>query len=1440
MKKLYFLFAVLIIGLQAAYSQPFWHSDLGSAPTGTIRLSSAAQSYSFETTGGLDAGYDTDAMQSSLNQQLSAAGFSWITVSFIESQTDEQFTVTVQLSRNASASSRSVYFGTNVRRLEILQQAESGNPEPDLPADKVVRVYPGCSETITLRNTNLGQVYSLKTNNVTLKSITGTGGTISFCEVMIPGDYWIENARNSNFTVEYAYPFTLRLDTDIEECTIAANGGVQYVYFSMGWDSDYNELIFSGEEDVQIFEDAFDQYNSGCSENWNSHMKIYYGYDEEAGMCYVRVVSPPNLGSETLHNDSFLGNGNYTHIVFEQNGNGHVNVVDVNFEADRSVSKLNVGISNPQPFVAYSLYKDGTRLVGKTAFVDALTLTAPLSAGRYEVRAEYEDETGRRECKDLKSICFYGDSMAELSGEENWVFSQTFNEQGKHACDVTYYDGLGYPSQEIAIGATDGGSSDLIRPIAYDMLHREARKYLPYSRTNGNGGYDLAAITAQETFYRNKFSCITPYAYTHDEYESSPLNRALKSRKPGAEFQTDAHSVRNTYIGNGSSAVGRLDIDPATGSLHVNGYYEANMLSGTQTTDEDGAVVVTYTDKEGHTVYEERQLRGANNAVDHLITRYVYDDCGRLAWVVTPEGTDRLTQGQSYADTCAVARNYCYVYRYDTHGRMVEKRMPGREAEYMVYNQGDQLVMSQDGNLRGKKQWMIHKYDAFGRITEQSLVTDAATTSTSERCEALQGLFDAGSTILLYDSAAATLVYRHVYDNYPASLDPRLAFVNVPSLSTLKDNRTVGLPTCEELALLSESGIDGYRKRVFYYDSKGRLIQTVECDNLSSKVLRISSRYDFAGNLLAQRESYTHDTTTDHLDRTFTYDARSRMTKETAQFNSGEQAVVNYTYDDLGQLTGKTYSAGTYAIHETLDYNIQGWLTEKSSELFEMSLRYYEPRRDWIDASYTGNITEWKWRHKLVEGTILRDDYTYAYTYDDMGRMLDSHLFTFDEDHLDNGVSGLEEHLTYDKNSNILTLNRSGSSAGSAQSYNFSYIGNQRHKETNSNRRYSYDANGNRTRDALTDFDLSYNILNLPEAIRTDGDAGIFYRYCADGQKVQASQYDAQYPYYYAGSLVYSDDGFESASFGGGRIIGTDNGTSSEVRYFLTDHLGSTRVVVKVTPMGRIGLDRKDYYPFGKEWSQSDMPTSDNRYTFSGKELQRAGSMSIDYHDFSARYYDPEGGIFLQHDPLSEKYYRIGQYNYCAGNPIRFADEDGRKIVDVKGQVLYQNGQWTKAASGTAAMRVGIAMMKTNIGTSIWNEMSDTKYDVTITLHEGNGPEKGELGSTVIHNNSDGEIIGMDVNIYKGSIEKQVEPQYSGEVANRLRPLSEEDRIGTIGVHEGKHVIDQTPQADKKTREANATKAEKRHVRELENKGTPIVAKPVLFYKHISFDESPK
>ena len=185
---------------------------------------------------------------------------------------------------------------------------------------------------------------------------------------------------------------------------------------------------------------------------------------------------------------------------------------------------------------------------------------------------------------------------------------------------------------------------------------------------------------------------------------------------------------------------------------------------------------------------------------------------------------------------------------------------------------------------------------------------------------------------------------------------------------------------------------------------------------------------------------------------------------------------------------------------------------------------------------------------------------------------------------------------------------------------------------------------------------ISYNILNLPEYIQDNWGSGEIshrYSYLADGTKTSVGDYENS-GYHYAGSLVYSMDygavnSFESASSGGGRIVGTNIG--SEVHYFLTDHLGSTRVVAKVTPTGREDLDRKDYYPFGKEWRQPDMPVSDNRYMFSGKErsdiyLENDYSSILPIYDFGARSYYPEGVFFLQQDPLMEKYY------FPSGNTI--------------------------------------------------------------------------------------------------------------------------------------------------------------------------------------------
>ncbi|MFP3507721.1 hypothetical protein, partial [Burkholderia sp. SIMBA_062] len=65
--------------------------------------------------------------------------------------------------------------------------------------------------------------------------------------------------------------------------------------------------------------------------------------------------------------------------------------------------------------------------------------------------------------------------------------------------------------------------------------------------------------------------------------------------------------------------------------------------------------------------------------------------------------------------------NLYYQYRYDGKNRLVEKKLPGKDWEFMVYDKQDRIVLVQDGNLRtintnfGAKGWIFTKYDKLGR-----------------------------------------------------------------------------------------------------------------------------------------------------------------------------------------------------------------------------------------------------------------------------------------------------------------------------------------------------------------------------------------------------------------------------------------------------------------------------------------------------------------------------------------------------------------------------------------------------------------------------------------------------------------------------------------------------------------------------------------------------
>ena len=621
-------------------------------------------------------------------------------------------------------------------------------------------------------------------------------------------------------------------------------------------------------------------------------------------------------------------------------------------------------------------------------------------------------------------LCSAGRIGAQDSGS-NWIKTRTaISETGTTITDITYYNGLGLPSQTTNVRASVNGYN-IVTPIVYDALLRsDATAYLPFEATYYSDEEELpnsTAISEQRNYYEERYSSDYERSFTEKVYEASPLGRVRKQALPGYMKDYEVLYTEFDYRTNDTDEVRWLAVG-VDGELVCEGCHDAGTLSCTVTTDPDDHVVQSFTDGLGRTL-----LSRTFDDDEPIDTYSVYDDYGRLRWVVTPEGSYLLSDSLTVPVDDDFAEKYCYVYTYNDRGLMVEKRMPGREAEYMRYDEGDRLRVSQDGNLRAKKQWISYSYDALGRVQEQSLAVEAelipirsqAGVSIGEPIESVEPPY-LGSSVPLR---------KYVYDTYPSEVQAAgLDFQSIEGLTatdgeSLRYDNATGSLTYEKLAVLANDTITGYHQRACYYDYKGRLIQIVERDT-EDGILCTSKRYDFVGNLIAQRESYTRAGKTDDIDRTFTYDDRGRLLNETTQVNGGEEAVVYYEYDELGRLAARRLGEGTSAIAEQSEYDIRSWLTKKSSELFDMSLGH----------SYTGNITSWQWQHKgdpSGDGPQNR----YVFTYDGLSRLANTTQYVNGELNKQN----VERFLTYDRNGNLQTFIRyENGSCVSNSTYNYS------------------------------------------------------------------------------------------------------------------------------------------------------------------------------------------------------------------------------------------------------------------------------------------------------------------------------------------------------------------------------------------------------------------
>lgn len=460
----------------------------------------------------------------------------------------------------------------------------------------------------------------------------------------------------------------------------------------------------------------------------------------------------------------------------------------------------------------------------------------------------------------------------------------------------------------------------------------------------------------------------------------------------------------------------------------------------------------------------------------------------------------------------------------------------------------------------------------------------------------------------------------------------------------------------------------------------------------------MSAKYDYLGNVIISEESHSvSGTLTPGIVRkAYTYDTQGRLAKEKLVLNSLQDSTKTHLYYDvLGRLieTSNQDDDDLSGICENLTYDIRGKLTEKEiyrimpyeptggggngnggddeeeeeepesieEFIFGQYFKYFNPSKQPSQRRWNGLISEIA--HQYGEnGPVI----TNGYFYDKAGRLTDN--TRYDGNTQTNKFT--ERDLTFDRNGNILSLKRYGATATAPQdSLAYTYSGNKLTQLNNSGNVtgsyiYTYDNNGNTVADSRRGLSFTWNHLNLPASISSNPSGTnsivIDYTYLADGTKAITTT--ANEGYAYLGTMTYKRSNntwtLESVPFTGGRFIANASGGFDEYRY-ITDHLGSTRVIVTGNDYHEV--EHNDYYPFGMRIADSALPTvASNRWRFSGKEIQTLGNIGL--VDFGARLYDSFRGQWPNEDTYSERYLRISPYSFCANDPINHYDPDGNQI----------------------------------------------------------------------------------------------------------------------------------------------------------------------------------
>jgi RHS repeat-associated protein len=818
--------------------------------------------------------------------------------------------------------------------------------------------------------------------------------------------------------------------------------------------------------------------------------------------------------------------------------------------------------------------------------------------------------------------------------------------------------------------------------------------------------YSATFAGAYVTSVTDPMNHVTGYNYN--------FNTGLRTSVSDVNSQTTSYSFdylwRTQQIsyptGGGTATFSYVDSAPASMTLtrtitsSVN-YVKTALLDGvarvkrTQlTSDPDGTTYVDTTyDADGRKGTLSNPYRSTSEQT-YGITTFGYDALSRVTSVGSPSGGSVTT---SCAGNCTTVTDQQLKPRKsctDGLGRLAQVFEPDpvsgsliNETDY-TYDTLDNLTqVQQKGNDGNSGDWRTRTftYDSLSRLLTASNPESGTTTYT----------YNYGNDKLLsskQDARGTTTTYA-AYDA-DHDLTSKTYSDSTPAVGySFNGTGCLGQTSCYNIHHRTAM-TDGAGSEAWAFDRMGRAVVDQRITNSLTKTFTYGYTNDGTVNSITYPSGHV-----------VTYDITGARRPDWAKdTGSGINYATAATYCPQGALKTATYGG---VINRSDTYN---------NRLQPASLTATGPGgTSLLNLSYTFTDGSGHNNGNVMAITNNRGaTRTQTFTYDQLNRIKTA------------GTSVWTQAFTDDIWGNLYNIVATGGAPG----LSLTILTNNRISGD------GYDAAGNMTNDGL--YNYLYNAENQQSTA-----AGVNYTYDGDGKRLKKSNGKLYWYGMSSDPLLETDLSGnllnEYVFFGGNRSARRDS--SSAVYYYLSDHLGSSRVITLSS--GSLCYDA-DFYAYGGERVVTN--NCPQNYKFTSKE--RDSETQNDY--FGARHHASNLGRFMSADTgpyLWRDPQTLNRYPYTRNNPLRYVDPAGMYFVvapEMQAQVKQYISTMLRSPQGEAMIRAISASSKPSFFTQ--GQLDRHQVPGTNQIAVTNG------ATTPIPGNQPGQVAGTQTTLSNSNI----------------------------------------------------------------------------------------